>query len=446
MQALENRPYDELAIGETAALTRELERFGPSGLKNDIIELQPGASAWAGLLLSHLIETQLPGLGTITLTQTLTYGRPDTPSGAITATLAVREKRSDGHVVLDFQCSDPSGAILVHGWAEVVAPREKLRRAASVSSSVKLHTPGARYRAALEKAQGLPPIRTAVVHSVDEASLRGAVEAADAGLIVPILVGPAARIAQAAEAAGLPLGAFELIDVPHSHAAAEKSVALVREGQVEALMKGALHTDELMGAVVASGSGLKTERRISHIFALDVPSYHKPLFITDAAINIYPTLDDKRDIVQNAIELCVALGIDPPKVAILSATEMVHAKISSTVEAAALCKMAERGQITGGLLDGPLAFDNAISKEAAAAKHIASSVAGDADILLAPDLESGNMIAKQLIYLAGADAAGLVLGARVPIMLTSRADGALARVASCALAQIFIRSRLSRAL
>src|SRR5215471_17848470 len=303
------------------------------------------------------------------------------------------------------------------------------------------HEPGVRHKQLAGAAQEFPPIRTAIVHPCDDASLTGAFEARDERLIVPVLVGPTAKIRNAADRAQLRLDGVDIVDTPHSHAAADKAVVMARGGEVEAIMKGALHTDELMAAVVHPDTGLRTERRISHVFVLDVPHYPKPLLITDAAINIYPTLDDKRDIVQNAIDLAHALAIAAPKVAILSAVETVTPKITSTVEAAALCKMADRGQITGGILDGPLAFDNAVSKEAAATKGIISLVGGDADILVAPDLEAGNMIGKQLIYLAGAEAAGVVLGARVPIMLTSRADGTLARTASCAVAQLFAHRR-----
>lgn len=281
-------------------------------------------------------------------------------------------------------------------------------------------------------------MRTAVVHPCDALSLTGALDAAHQGMILPVLVGPRTKIKAAAQEAGRSLDGFELVDMPHSHAAAAAAVALVRSGKVKALMKGSLHTDELMEAVVDDTLGLRTERRMSHVYVLDVPTYPKPLLITDAAINIYPDLAMKRDIVQNAIDLGLALGIEVPKVAILSAVETVNPRIASTLDAAALCKMADRGQITGGLLDGPLAFDNAISPAAVAAKGIVSDVAGIADILVAPDLEAANMIAKQLIYLAGADAAGIVLGARVPVILTSRADSAVSRLASCALAQLFI--------
>jgi phosphotransacetylase len=302
-----------------------------------------------------------------------------------------------------------------------------------------MHKTGAKYAKMLDAANGLEPLRTAVVHPVDSASIGGAMEAMDAGYITPILVGPEVKIRRAADEAGVDISNVELVPTVHSHAAAAEGVRIVRAGLAAALMKGALHTDELMSAVMSSTEGLRTARRITHVFALDVPSYHKPLFITDAAINIYPTLEDKRDIIQNAIELCHALDIKVPKVAILSAVETINPRINSTIEAAALCKMAERGQITGGILDGPLAFDNAISREAADTKHIISAVAGDADILVAPDLEAGNMLAKQLIYLANADAAGIVLGARVPVMLTSRSDSLFARRASAALGVLLAR-------
>jgi phosphotransacetylase len=282
-----------------------------------------------------------------------------------------------------------------------------------------------------------PAILTAVAHPCDDSSLRGAIEAAEAGLIVPILVGPAGKIRAVAEKSGLDITPYEIIDVPHSHGAAAEAVNLVRTGRAELLMKGSLHTDELMGAVMKRDTGLRTGRRVSHAFIMDVPTYPKPLVITDAAINIQPTLEDKRDIVQNAIDLARALGIEQPKVAILSAIETVSPKIPSTIEAAALCKMAQRGQITGGILDGPLALDNAISPEAARIKGIDSPVAGHADILVVPDLEAGNMLAKNLSFLANADAAGLVLGARVPIILTSRADSVMTRMASCAVAALY---------
>jgi len=289
-----------------------------------------------------------------------------------------------------------------------------------------------------------PPLPCAVVHPVDASSLAGALDAAAAGLIVPILVGPGARIRAAALAAGLDLTGIVLEDAPHSHAAAERAVALVREGGAAALLKGALHTDELMGFVVAREGGLRTERRVSHCFILDVPRYHKPLVVTDAAINLAPDLATKADIARNAIDLCIALGIARPKLAVLAAVELVTPRQPATIDAAALAKMADRGQIEGGIVDGPLAFDIAISAAAAAAKHLVSAVAGDPDILLVPDLESGNMLAKQLQYLAGAESAGVVVGARVPIALTSRAEGARARLASCAVMKLAAAMRLTK--
>jgi phosphate acetyltransferase len=296
----------------------------------------------------------------------------------------------------------------------------------------------------LERCGSLEPVPTAVAHPCEATALAGAVEAAKKWLIVPILVGPAARIEATAESAGVDLGGLEIVDVPHSHAAAAKAVELVREGRVEILMKGSLHTDELMAAVVARDKGLRTSRRVSHAFVMDVPTYHKVLVVTDAAINIAPALEDKADICRNAIDLAVSLGLERPKVAILAAVETVTSKMPATIDAAALCKMAERGQIKGGILDGPLAFDNAISKQAAETKGIASEVAGDPDILLAPDLEAGNILAKQLSFLANADSAGLVLGARVPVILTSRADSVRARIASCAVAVLVAHARRTK--
>ena len=310
-----------------------------------------------------------------------------------------------------------------------IAPPQKLPREYRV------------YPALIERCAELEAATTAVAHPCDESSLTAAVEAAEANLIQPILVGPEGKIRAVAGQFGLDIRPYHLVDAPHSHAAAAKAVEIVRTGEAEALMKGSLHTDELMAEVVRKDTGLRTERRISHVFIMDVPTYPKPLAVTDAAINIFPDLETKVDIVQNAIDMAHALGRDLPKVAILSAVETVTPKIPSTIDAAALCKMAERGQITGALLDGPLAFDNAISKEAAEIKGIRSEVAGDPDILVVPDLEAGNMLAKQLSFLANADAAGIVLGARVPIILTSRADTVRARLASCAVAVLLVHAR-----
>ena len=297
------------------------------------------------------------------------------------------------------------------------------------------------YDRLLARAKALPAVTTAVAHPCDTSSLTGAVDAAKMGLIAPILVGPAERIRAVAKQASLEISGYEIVDAPHSHASAAEAVRLVREGRAECLMKGSLHTDEVMAAVVAREGGLRTARRISHCFVMDVPSYDYPLIISDAAVNIAPTLEDKVHIVQNAIDLAHALGITEVRVAILSAMETVNPKVPSTVEAAALCKMADRGQITGGILDGPLALDNAINLQAAAIKKIDSPVAGRANVLIVPDLEAGNMLAKSLTFLAGADAAGIVLGAKVPVILTSRADSVTARLASCAVASLVAHAR-----
>jgi phosphate acetyltransferase len=298
-----------------------------------------------------------------------------------------------------------------------------------------------KYDRLIERAKSAHPVPTAVAHPCDESSLSGAIDAAKLGLIKPILVGPVAKIKAVAAALGIDLAGYEIVDAPHSHASAAAAVQLVREGKAEALMKGSVHTDELMSAVVNRESGLRTARRISHCFVMDVPSLAEPLIISDAAVNIAPTLRDKVDIVQNAIDFAHALKSPEVRVAILSAMETVNPDVPSTIEAAALCKMADRGQITGALLDGPLALDNAISMEAAKIKKIVSPVAGRANVLIVPDLEAGNMLAKSLSFLAGADSAGIVLGAKVPIILTSRADSVVARLASCAVAVLVARAR-----
>lgn len=452
MLYFESKTFDQIKLGDSAELTRALndDDIGtcvdlPEG--SDATDSDDGiaAGAWGGALISELLSTELPGPGTVCLTQSLRFLAPSRLGEMITTRIIVRETDPETrHVMLDCLCTSSAGVPLAEGTAEVIAPDKPLRVPRSGRPSGQLTKPGAGFDALIAATEQLDPIVTAVVHPCDAASLEGALEARDKALITPVLIGPAPRIRTAASEAGLDLSGIEVVDAPHSHAAAEMAVSLVRAGKAEALMKGALHTDEVMSAVVDKATGLRTERRMSHVFVLDVPSYPKPLMITDAAINIFPDLLTKADILQNAIDLAQALGVAAPKVAILSAVETITPKIPSTVEAAGLCKMADRGQITGGILDGPLAFDNAISRAAAQAKGIASDVAGDADILLAPDLEAGNMISKQLQYLAGAEAAGLVLGARVPIMLTSRADGALARVASAALAQLFVRHQQAR--
>ncbi|OYX41573.1 MAG: enoyl-CoA hydratase [Rhodobacterales bacterium 32-67-9] len=459
MQFIENRTFDEIRVGDTAQIVRTLKsedielfaamsgEVNPAHVdaefaRSDVFHTVIAHGMWGGALISAVLGTELPGPGTIYLDQKLTFLGPvgigDTV--AVQVTVAAKDPARNA-LKLDCRCTNQNGEVVIEGQAEVIAPTEKVRRPRAVLPEAHLHERGARYRDLIAATHNLPSVRMAVVHPCDELSLAGALEASSQGMIVPVLVGSRAKIEVVAAEAGLSLDGIEIIDTPHSHAAAERAVALVREGKAEALMKGKLHTDELMAPVVDRDTGLRTERRMSHIFALDVPHYPKTLFITDAAINIFPDLDTKRDIVQNAIDLARALGNDRPKVAVLSAVETVYPKIPSTIEAAALCKMLDRGQITGGIIDGPLAFDNAVSKTAAEAKGIRSEVAGDADILVVPDLEAGNMIAKQLIYLAGAESSGIVLGARVPIVLTSRADGVMSRLASCAMAQLYTAHR-----
>jgi len=457
MELIRNRTFDELKVGDSASLTRTLTRadielfavmsgdVNPAHLdeeyaRSDQFHKVIAHGMWSGALISTVLGTQLPGPGTIYLGQSLRFLHPVGLGDTVTVTLTVARLDPDRHVAtLDCAVTNQDGQPVLSGTAEVIAPREKVARPRVALPEVRLRERGSRYRDLLAAAQDAPRVRTAVVHPVDTVSLLGAVEAARAGLIEPVLVGPEAKIRQAAAQAQVDLAPFRLVPTAHSHAAADAAVALARTGEVAALMKGALHTDELMHAVVARDTGLRTGRRISHVFAMDVPTYPRPLLITDAAINVYPTLEDKRDIVQNAIDLAHALGIAAPRVAILSALETIYPKIPSTLEAAALCKMAERGQITGAVVDGPMAFDLAVSEDAARTKGFISPVAGQADILVVPDLEAGNMLAKQLEYLAEAQVAGIVLGARVPIMLTSRADGPLARLASCALAALLVR-------
>jgi len=390
---------------------------------------------WGGALISSVLGTQLPGPGTIYLDQTLHFSRPVTLGDTITVTVTVTGKfEHHRHVTFDCKCVNQNGLTVISGTAEVLAPKEKVKRPRITLPEVRVTDKTSQYRRLIAMAEEPAPIPMAVVHPCDRESLLGAVEAARANLIVPHLVGPQAKIRAVARTEEIDLAPYRIVDVAHSHAAASLAVAMAREGAVEALMKGSLHTDELMEAVVNSETGLRTARRISHVFIMDVPTYPRMLLITDAAINITPNLDEKVDIVQNAIDLAQVLQVSEPKVAILAAVEMVMPKQRSTLDAAALCKMADRGQITGGVLDGPLAFDNAVSIVAAKTKGIRSAVAGRADILLVPDLEAGNMIAKQLEYLADAQAAGIVLGARVPIVLTSRADTVQTRLASCAVA------------
>ncbi|ALM82586.1 bifunctional enoyl-CoA hydratase/phosphate acetyltransferase [Bordetella sp. N] len=452
MDRIENRTYAELNIGDSASLARtlshrDIELFSvmagdaaPMNLDEGVTHSEQFQATvahgmWAVALLSTVLGTRLPGPGTMFLDQALHFVKPIAVGDAITVSVRVIAKDdATRRVTLDCRAVNQNGEDVITGVVQVAAPTEKVSRPRAVLPDVELVQRGRGYQRLIAMTRELAPLRTAVVHPVDTPSLVGAIEAARAKLIVPVLVGPLAKIQATAAKAQIDLAPYEIIATEHSEAAAAQAVQMARNGQVQALMKGSLHTDELMRAVVSGAEGLRTARRISHVFAIDAPAYPRPLFVTDAAINVAPTLEDKRDIIQNAIDLVHALGIAQPRVAILSAVETVTGKLRSTLDAAALCKMADRGQITGGILDGPLAFDNAVSAAAAATKGIHSPVAGRADIFVVPDLEAGNMLAKQLEYLAGAQIAGIVLGARVPIILTSRADETLARLGSCAIA------------
>ena len=449
---IENRTFDEIGVGETATLARTLSRedielfavmsgdVNPAHVDeeyahSDTFHKIIAHGMWGASLISTLLGTKLPGPGTIYLEQTLRFRRPVSIGETITVSVTAAAKDPERHrISFDCACVNQRGEAVIEGIAKVIAPTEKVRRPRVALPEVHLHEHGVLFRELLAKTKTLEPIRMAVVHPVDRDALLGAVQAAQEGLIIPVLVGPEDRIRSIAAAHDLEIAGLSLINTEHSHEAADIAVTLARSGQVNALMKGSLHTDELMHAAVALRGGLATDRRMSHVFLMDVPTYPRPLFITDAALNVEPDLATKRDIVQNAIELALAVGVETPKVAILSAVETVNPKLRSSLDAAALAKMAERSQICGGVVDGPLAFDNAVSPNAARVKGIVSQVAGQADIVVVPDLESGNMLVKQLDYLGDSDSAGIVLGGRVPIALTSRADSALERVASCALA------------
>jgi phosphate acetyltransferase len=449
---LENRPIAEIRVGDEASLVRtvthrDIQLF--AAVSGDVSPTHVDAlyakssqfheiiahGMFGGSMISTVIGTRYPGPGTVYLGQTLRFLKPVHVGDTLTVTVSVTSvDPATRRVALATRCVDQDGDVVIDGEADVVAPAEKLRIRRTDLPEPLMADRNLRYDQLLAAARQCPRVRMGVVHPCSRESLEGALSAAQLGLVEAVLIGPQAKIRSLAAEHGLSLDGITLIDVPHSHAAAAQGVALARAGEVGALMKGSLHSDELLGEVVKADGGLRTARRISHVFVLDVPRYPKPLLISDAAINVEPDLAAKVDIVQNAIDLARVLGIAEPKVAILSAVETVSPKLRSALDAAALAKMADRGQIVGGIVDGPLAFDNAVSMAAARTKGIRSPVAGDADVLIVPDLESGNMLAKQLEYLGDAQAAGIVLGARVPIVLTSRADSAHSRIASCAIA------------
>jgi phosphate acetyltransferase len=463
MSDFHNVTFDEIEIGKTVSVSRPVTEteVGAMALVSGDVDpwhVTPGHVAddagtrsgpstaqavGAEALLSGLLNRRMPGPGTRILAQELRFDGVISVGPEVRASVTAREKKAAGSVVV-FDCTvSQGGRDLVAGSVTVQAPTRRISYNEVATPELILRHNDA-YARLLRRCEGLHPVTCAVVHPCDRDSLLGPMEAARRRLIVPVLVGPEAKIRAVAEAEGVDLAGVKIVSTEHSHAAAQQAVAMARAGEVEALMKGSLHTDELMAAVVPAATGLRTARRISHAFLMDVPAYPRVLIVTDAAINIYPSLEDKVDIVQNAIDLARILGVEEPKVAILSAVETVNPKIQSTLDAAALCKMADRGQITGGVLDGPLAFDNAISEVAAKTKKIVSLVAGKADILLVPDLEAGNMLAKQLQYLAGADSAGIVLGTRVPIVLTSRADSVRTRIASAAVMALVADARRGR--
>lgn len=446
-RVLRNRTFDEIAIGDSASLERA---FTPQDIH--MFALQAGdadpqrtacsssrdttEAICANVLISAVLGTRLPGPGTVHASQNLCFLAAVRPGDRLTVRVQVTGKATaTHHVTLSCTCTNQERATVFRGEMEVVAPTQRIERARTALPDIHPDAQGLTgLQRLLAHVAHLQPIRVAVAHPCDIPSLSAALEARHAGLIEPVLVGPRPRLEAVAREAGLDLAGIAIVDTPHSHAAAQQAAALAARGEVEALMKGSLHTDELMSAVVSSAAGLRTKRRISHCFLLQTPAYPRPFIVTDAAINIAPTLEQKADIIRNAIDLAQVIGVQEPKVAILAAVETVNPAMAATLDAAALCKMADRGQITGGLLDGPLAFDNAVSIAAARAKGIVSAVAGQADILVVPDLESGNMLAKQLIFLGGAASAGIVLGARVPVVLTSRADSRDTRIASCAIA------------
>jgi phosphotransacetylase/acyl dehydratase len=451
LKVIRNRTFDQIALGDSAAIertlsTEDIQLFAVMSGDDNPQHVDPEFAAstrfhgviahgmWGAALISAVLGTRLPGPGTIYRGQTLRFLLPvrvgDTLTISVTVSAIVAEKKL---LKLACACVNQDGKTVIEGEAEVIAPTESIVRTRTTLPEVRLSMGGGVQRL-LDHVRPMAAIRVAVIHPCDELSLAAALDARAAGLIIPVLVAPRAKLEAAAAAAGLDLGGVEIEDVAYSHAAAARGAEMAAKGEVEALMKGSLHTDELMAAVLAKSAGLRTKRRVSHCFLMQTPAYPRPFIITDAAINIAPTLEDKADIVRNAIDLAHAIGVAMPRVAILAAVETVNPNMPATLDAAALCKMADRGQITGALLDGPLAFDNAVSAAAARVKGIVSEVAGRADVLVVPDLESGNMLAKQLEYMGDAASAGIVLGAKVPIVLTSRADSRESRIASCAIA------------
>jgi phosphate acetyltransferase len=456
MEHIENRTFDEIEIGDTATLERTLTEqdiklfavmsgdinpahvdpeYAMSSRFREVI----GHGMWSGALISTVLGTEFPGPGTIYLGQNLRFRRPVKVGDTITIKVTAKEKdAAKGRVALETECLNQDGEVVVSGTADVIAPTEKVRRPRIELPEVRLDDKEARFREVMGRitARNLAPVATAIAHPADAESLAGIAEAAEHGIILPVLVGPESVLRENAEAGGIDISAFEMVPAANAREAVAEAIRLAREGRIEGIMKGSGTIEDLILQAISMTKGLRTERRMSHVHAMDVPTYHKALLITDSMINIAPDLSDKREICQNVIDLAHWLGIPAPKVAVLAAVATINPKMPDTIDAATLCKMAERGQITGGILDGPLTFEQAVSLKGAETIGIPSAVVGQADVLLAPNLEAGNMIAKQLEYLADALSAGVVLGARVPIALTSRGDDRRSWVASAALVQL----------
>lgn len=458
---IENKTYDEISVGDSAEMIRVLSAkdidlfavmsgdVNPAHLdteyaQDSMFKKVIAHGMWGGALISAVLGTEMPGPGTIYLKQNLFFRRPVCIGDTITVRVTVREKGEKGKVVFDCVCLNQEGEAVIKGEAEVIAPKDKVRRPRVALPDVHMHQRGEHYREIIGRTRGLDPITVGIVHACDAGSISGALAGCAQGIINPVLIGPRDRIEAAAREAELSLTGIEIVDTPHSDVSVETATKLAAAGELDALVKGAVDTTEFTEIIRDPRGGLTTERQMTHAVVMDVPHYDKPLFITDAAMIRNPNLSEKRDIIQNAIDLAHALGIPTPKVALLSAVERVLAHIPSTIEAAALWKMSQRGQITGGILDGPIAFENAISCAVAEMKGCAtdSPVAGQADILIAPDMEAGSLMAKQLIYLSGAEAAGLILGAKVPIVLTSRASDMLSRLAGLSFAQLMVHHKL----
>jgi phosphate acetyltransferase len=452
---LENFPYDEIDVGDSAFIQRtltmaDIQAFAAVSGDTNPAHMDPeyandtlfhgviGHGMWGGSLISTVLGTVFPGPGTIYLEQNLRFSRPVRVGDTLTVTVTCSAKHDDKKAI-DLECTlvNQKDERVLSGSARVLAPTKKLRIARIHAPTISLFDPIGQHAHLLNLGAHLEAVVCGVVHPCDQESLQGAMDAHHAGLIKAVLIAPEKKLRALATQFNIDISAVTVVDVPHSHAAAEVAAQMAADKKLEALMKGSLHTDELIHAVVMQ-PGLRTGRRMSHVFRCQVPMYPKPLYITDAALNIAPMLAEKADIVQNAIDFAHVMGLEEPKVAILAAVETVNPSMPSTLDAAALCKMAERGQIKGGVLDGPLAFDNAISAHAAQIKHIVSPVAGQVDILVAPHIEAGNMMIKQVEILAGASGAGIVLGARVPIALTSRSDTAMARSASALLVKLVV--------